>query len=60
MWLSLILLFYKVQPICINKWCLLVQSLFYLDVLLLNVSLRSSCIKSANTKCCNVYSAIGP
>lgn len=58
--LSLTLLFYKVQSICFNKWCLLVQSLFYLDVLLLNVSPRSSCIKSANTECCNVYSAIGP
>lgn len=46
------------QSVSINGACFL--SLFYSDVLLMNVSLRCSCIKSANTEHCNVYSAIRP
>lgn len=46
------------QSISINGACFL--SLFYSDVLLMNVSLRCSCIKSSNTEHGNVYSAIRP
>lgn len=56
---SVILLFYKFYSIYSNKWCLLAQNLFY-SGLLMNVSLRSSCIKSANTEYCNVYFAVRP